>query len=113
MTLLAKKQIAALFCSIELSPFLETTVRFTAQEYPNILWNPKIQYCVHKILPLVSILSQINPVHTASNYFSKVHFNSILLVSLIVSFLLAFPLKLCMHSSSLPYVLHALASYIF
>jgi hypothetical protein len=32
-----------------------------AQEFPNILWNPKICYCVLESPPLVPIQSQISP----------------------------------------------------
>jgi hypothetical protein len=42
---------------------------------PNILWNPKIQYRVHKSPPLVPILSHINPSNTISSYHSKILFN--------------------------------------
>jgi len=46
-----------------------------SQQIPRILWDPNIQYLIHK--PVV-ILSQINPVQPTSSYFLKNHFHIIL-----------------------------------
>jgi hypothetical protein len=45
------------------------------QELPRILWNPKIHYNIHKSLPLVPILNQIDLVHTIQFCLSKIYFN--------------------------------------
>jgi hypothetical protein len=59
----------------ELSPSCEATNCAVTQELPSILWNPQFHYRVHKSPPLVSILSQIEPVHTIPSYLSKIYFN--------------------------------------
>jgi hypothetical protein len=38
------------------------------QELPTVLWDPQVHHRVPKSPPLVPILSQINPVHTAPSY---------------------------------------------
>jgi hypothetical protein len=61
---------------MQLIPRWEAASCAATKELSNILWNPKIHNGVYKNSPLVSILSQINPVHTTPSYFSKIHFIS-------------------------------------
>jgi hypothetical protein len=54
------------------SPSWKANTHSENQEIRRTLWTLKVRYSVQKSLPLVSILSQMHPVHIFPPYFPKV-----------------------------------------
>jgi len=70
--------VTVLTYSIEQSSSWETNRFSASQEIPRILWNLQIHYRSHKGPPPVPILSQLDPVHTPTSQFLKIHLNIII-----------------------------------
>jgi hypothetical protein len=54
------------------------TVVHLVKNFSHLLWNLKIQYCIHESLPPVHIVSHMNQVHTLLPSFIRICFNIIL-----------------------------------
>ena len=59
--------------SMEQRPSSEANRFSASQEIPRILYNPKVHYRTRKCPPPIPILSQLDPVHTPTSQFLKIH----------------------------------------
>jgi len=69
------KELTNCHNTIEKSPSWDDRISPASQEIPCILWNQKIQHCVHKSPPIGPVLIQMNLVHAIQSYLFKAHFN--------------------------------------
>ena len=92
--------------SIQHSPSSEANPFSASQAIPRILWNPKVHCRIHKFQPPVPILSQLDPAHSPTSHFLKIHLNIILPCmpgSPKWSLTLRFPHQNPIHASTFPH----------
>jgi hypothetical protein len=68
---LRRRVLSARTYCMQQIPSWEANRFAVSQEIPRILWNPKVHYRIHKCPPPVSILSQLNPVHTPTREYQQ------------------------------------------
>ena len=73
-----KLHVSDITYSMEQNPSWEANRFSASQETPHLLWKPKVQYSIHTCPPPVTILNQLDPVHTSISHLLKIHLNIIL-----------------------------------
>jgi len=58
--------------SMKQCPSWDANLFSASQEIPSILWNQKVHYHIHKCVPPVRILNQIDPVRAPASHFLKI-----------------------------------------
>jgi hypothetical protein len=61
------------------------TALHLVKKIPRLLWSLKMYYYFHKIPPLYTILSKLNPFYTLASYYFKINSNIIVLCLLFLS----------------------------
>jgi len=63
---------------MEQSPSAEAKMFAASQDILRVLQNPKVNHRIRKYTSLVTIRNQLNPVHTPTSHYLKIHHINIL-----------------------------------
>jgi hypothetical protein len=72
------RNVSALLLKASIHTPCSRVGRLASQEIPRILWNPMVHCPIHKCPPPDPIQSQLDPVHTSTSHYPKIHRNIIL-----------------------------------